>query len=97
MSENKLRARIALEVGRVVTDVSNWPSPVSAHMLGRDLAEPIDKITEALLPVIREAKAEALEEAAENIHEIDGREDTMARRWLRARANQYKEEPTDGR
>ncbi|MGP9033655.1 hypothetical protein ACT17S_11355 [Glutamicibacter mysorens] len=40
-----------------------------------------------------EAKAEALRQAAENIHEIDGREDTMARRWLRARANQYKEEP----
>ncbi|MGH3651573.1 hypothetical protein [Glutamicibacter sp.] len=44
-----------------------------------------------------EAKAEALNEAAENIHEIDGREDAMASRWLRACANQYKGEPANGR
>lgn len=44
-----------------------------------------------------EAKAEALNKAADNIHEIDGREDAMASRWLRACANQYKEEPANGR
>ena len=38
-----------------------------------------------------EAKAEALEEAANQVASIDGREDHAAREWLRDRANQCKE------
>lgn len=38
-----------------------------------------------------EAKAEALNEAADQVSSIDGREDYAARDWLRARANQIKE------
>lgn len=53
-----------------------------------------------------EAKAEALEEAASEIYRLDGddaeiyNEDlnaTPVTAWLRARANQYKEEPNNGR
>lgn len=39
-----------------------------------------------------EAKAEALNEAADQVSSIDGREDHAARDWLRNRANQMKEE-----
>lgn len=56
-----LEARIRLEVGRVITNANNFPEPMRAHMLGRDLAEPIELITKALLPVIAEAQAEAYE------------------------------------
>lgn len=45
-----------------------------------------------LTEIIRaEAKAEALNEAADQVSSIDGREDHAARDWLRNRANQYKE------
>lgn len=53
-----------------------------------------------------EAKAEALEEAASEIGRLDGGEAEMYNEdlnatpvtfWLRNRANQYKEEPTNGR
>lgn len=41
--------RIRSEVGRVVTNASNWPTPVGVQMLGRDLSEPIDMIVEAII------------------------------------------------
>lgn len=65
-----LESRIAAAVGRVVTNVSNWPDAVAPHMLGRDLAEPIDKIAAALAPVIAEAQAEALLEAVSALNEV---------------------------
>lgn len=58
---------IAREVGRVITDASNFPEPMQAHMLGRDLSEPIDKIVAALLPVIRKREADAWDEGAKTI------------------------------
>ena len=65
---------------------------------GIELVPTVQAEFDRWLETIRaEAKAEALRQAAENIHEIDGREDSMARRWLRACANQYKEEPANGR
>lgn len=63
MSDTERRVRA--EVCRVVANVSNWPTPVGAQMLGCDLAEPIDKITEALLPIVREVKADAWDEGME--------------------------------
>lgn len=47
--------RIRSEVCRVVANVMNWPTPVGAQMLGRDLSEPIDMIVEAVIPIIHEA------------------------------------------
>lgn len=41
----------------------------------------------------REIKAQALEEAADHITEIDGRKDDKAAQWLRTRAQQLKEKP----
>lgn len=57
-----LEARIRREVGRVVTNSNNWPEPIQVHMWGRDLAGPINMITEALAPVVREAQAESWDE-----------------------------------
>lgn len=51
--------KIVAEVGRIVTNVSNWPDGVAAHMLGRDLTGPINKIAAALEPVIREREKKA--------------------------------------
>lgn len=56
---SEIERRVNSEVCRVVANVMNWPKPVGAQMLGRDLAEPIDKIVEALLPIIQEAKSSA--------------------------------------
>ena len=55
--QQDLERRIRAEVCRIVTNASNWPTPVGTQMLGRDLAEPIDKIVEAVLPVIHESSA----------------------------------------
>lgn len=57
-----LEEQVSLEVARVVTNSLNWPNPIGTHMLGRDLAVPIDKIVKALLPVILEREAEAWDE-----------------------------------
>jgi len=63
-----LENRIRSEVCRVVANASNWPDPVATHMLGRDLAEPIDKIAEALILLVREAQAETYKDAADVLH-----------------------------
>lgn len=63
-----LEARVRLEVGRVITNVSNWPDAVAPRLLGRDLSKPIDMVTEALAPLIAEVKAEALREAADTLN-----------------------------
>ena len=57
VAQKDLERRIRTEVCRIVANASNWPTPVGARMLGRDLAEPIDKIVEAVLPVIHESSA----------------------------------------
>lgn len=56
MADIEELTRIA--VGRVITNANNWPRPISVHVLGRDLSEQIDKLVDALLPVIREREAE---------------------------------------
>lgn len=71
-----LEKRIKSEVCRVVANASNWPDPIAAQMLGRDLAEPISKIVEAITPLIREAKAESLTEAATEIDRLESIGDT---------------------
>lgn len=45
-----------------------------------------------LADVIRKAEAKALEEAADDVTNIDGRKDDKAAKWLRDRAQQLKEE-----
>lgn len=68
--------RIRSEVGRVVTNASNWPTPVGAQMLGRDLSEPIDKIVEAVLSITHESNSKRpstlrdaiAEELADTLH-----------------------------
>lgn len=57
-----LEQRIRLEVARVITNSSNFPEPMRVHMWGRDLSEPIDKITAALAPAIKEAQAVAYDD-----------------------------------
>ena len=57
IAQKDLERRIRTEVCRIVANASNWPTPVGTQMLGRDLAEPIDKIVEAVLPVIHESSA----------------------------------------
>lgn len=65
-----LEQRIRLEVARVITNASNFPEPMRVHMWGRDLSEPIDMIAAALLPVIREAQAEAFDDGVtETFHQ----------------------------
>ena len=54
------------------------------------LAEAEAQFARWLETVRADAKAEALEEASDQVHSIDGREDPAARDWLRDRANQYK-------
>lgn len=65
--------KIVAEVGRIVTDLSNWPSPIDVHLLGRDLSGPIDKIAAALEPVIRDREANAWEAGVKTTlnHAID--------------------------
>lgn len=60
MSETERRVRF--EVCRIIRNISNWPAHIGTQMLGRDLTEPIDKIVEALLPIVRESKADAWDE-----------------------------------
>ena len=50
-----LEARVRLEVAHGITNISNWPEPIQVHLLGRDLAGPINKLAEALLPLIADA------------------------------------------
>ena len=105
-----IERRVRSEICRVVANASNWPTPVGTQMLGRDLAEPIDKITEALIPLIREAKAEALTEMAKLVESkakiLDPEDPTQqgariglitAGADLTFRANQHKEEANSGR
>ena len=61
---------IARQVRKVVTNCSNWPSTVGAEMLGRDLSVPINKIIGALLPVVKQLKAEAWEEGAKVAYDL---------------------------
>ena len=42
--------------------------------------------------MIRAVKAEALRAAADDVHQIDGRQDDDAADWLRARADQIEKE-----
>lgn len=63
--------------------------PVSANRV-RFMSE--SELDRFIAKIRAEAKAEALNEAAEQVHSIDGREDPAARDWLRERANQMKEE-----
>ena len=58
------------------------------------MAESDAEFERFIAKVRAEAKAEALEEAADQVSKIDGREDRAARDWLRNRANQYKEAPS---
>lgn len=51
-----LREKIHIAVGREVTKNSIWPKPVQTPMLGRDLSEPIDTITDAVLSAMTEGK-----------------------------------------
>ena len=67
-SPDDLEKRIKSEVCRVVANASNLPDPIAAQMLGRDLAEPISKIIEAITPLIREAKAEVYDHLAATAH-----------------------------
>lgn len=88
MSETERRVRE--EVCRVVANAANWPTRVGAQMLGRDLAEPIDKIVEALMPIIREVKADAWDEcddAWEFAHRMSHREP-----WEHLKDNPYKDQ-----
>lgn len=62
---NGFEALIAVAVGSVVTNGSNWPAAVAPYLLGRDLAEPIEKITAALVPIFRESQAEAWDKGHE--------------------------------
>ena len=86
---NETERRVRSEVCRVVANASNWPAPVGAQMLGRDLAEPIDKIIHALLPIIQEAKADAWDEcddAWEFAHRMSNLEP-----WEHLKDNPYRE------
>lgn len=54
-----LEAQVHFKVALVVTNVSHWPDAAVSHLMGRDLSGPIDRLVEALLPVIAKAQAEA--------------------------------------
>lgn len=51
-----LREKIRIAVGREVTKNSTWPKPIQTPMLGRDLSEPIDTITDAVFSAMIEGK-----------------------------------------
>lgn len=55
------------------------------------LIEAHHEFNRAIEKIKAEAKAEALNEAADQVSNIDGREDHAARDWLRAHAEQIRE------
>lgn len=79
---SEIEHRVRSEVCRVVANASNWPTPVSAQLLGRDLSEPIDMLVEAIIPIIQEAKAEALTDIAGQMR------DRFTAAWIRGKANE---------
>lgn len=47
-----IRERIEVAVGRAVTNCSNWPSEVAPHLLGRDLKDQIENITDEVMQTV---------------------------------------------
>lgn len=66
VAQQDLERRIRAEVCRIVANASNWPTPVGAQMLGRDLAEPIDMISDAVVKLIQETFTESKQDRAIN-------------------------------
>lgn len=46
-----------------------------------------DRMQQTIAGIVKDAKVEALREAADHVQEIDGRQDQAARDWLRTRAD----------
>lgn len=66
VAQHGLERRIRTEVCRIVTNASNWPTPVGAQMLGLDLAEPIDMISDAVVKIIQETFTESKQDRVIN-------------------------------
>lgn len=66
VAQQDLERRIRAEVCRIVANASNWPTPVGAQMLGRDLAEPIDMISDAVIKIVQETFTESKQDRAIN-------------------------------
>lgn len=64
-----IEEQIDRAVGGVVWNAANYPEAAQSRMLGADISPLREKITSAVMPVVKRAQAAAIREAADALNE----------------------------